>query len=131
MHYCLNVTCEPEGQAGCVLIRALEPIAGLAAMARLRKLTPAASGSEVGRMLTSGPGKLCQALAITRLEHNGVDLTDAGSVLQIADDGFRVSEIAASPRIGISKASGLELRFFIQGNRYVSGPLPKGLLPKR
>jgi DNA-3-methyladenine glycosylase len=126
MHYCLNVSCEPEGQAGCVLIRALEPIAGLATMARLRGL-PTASA----RLLTSGPGKLCQALAITRIEHNGIDLTNAESALQIVDDGFRPSEIAATPRIGISKATALELRFFIQQNQYVSAAPPKGLVPRR
>jgi len=117
MHYCLNVCCEPEGRAGCVLIRALEPVAGLAAMAKLRGLAPSASA----KLLTSGPGRLCQALGITRLEHNGIDLTDASSALRIVDDGFRPAEIAATPRIGISKASGLELRFFVPGNRFVSG----------
>jgi DNA-3-methyladenine glycosylase len=117
MHYCLNVACEPEGRAGCVLIRALEPIAGLAAMADLRGLAPNAPAN----MLTSGPGRLCQAFGITRPEHDGIDLTDGASALQIVDDGFRPTEILASPRIGISKAAGLELRFSIPGNRFVSG----------
>jgi len=126
MHYCLNVSCEPEGQAGCVLIRALEPIAGLAEMAKLRKLPPNASP----RLLTSGPGKLCQALAITRPEHNGLDLTSPDSDLQIADDHYQPAEIAITPRIGISKASTLELRFLIAGNKFVSGPLRRSLLPQ-
>jgi DNA-3-methyladenine glycosylase len=126
MHYCLNVSCEPEGHAGGVLFRALEPIAGLAKMTALRKLPPNASP----RLLTSGPGKLCQALAITRAEHNGVDLTDSESDLQIADDNYRPAEIAITPRIGISKASALELRFLIAGNKFVSGPLRKSLLPE-
>ena len=127
MHYCLNVSCEPEGHAGCVLIRALEPIAGVATMARFRRLPPNASA----KLLTSGPGKLCQALAITRPEHNGIDLTDNRSALQIVDDGFTPSEVAATPRSGISKASAFERRFFIHGNRYVSGEPPKRLLPRR
>jgi DNA-3-methyladenine glycosylase len=120
MHYCLNVSCEPDGRAGCVLVRALEPIAGLAAMAELRGLRGLPPNAPA-KMLTSGPGKLCQALAITRPKHNGIDLTDPESPLQIADDGFPPTEISASPRIGISKASALELRFFVPGNRFVSG----------
>ena len=126
MHYCLNVSCEPEGQAGGVLIRALEPVTGLAEMARLRKLPPNASP----RLLTSGPGKLCQALAIARPEHNGIDLTDPASELQIADDGYQPIEIAITPRIGISKASDLELRFLIAGNKFVSGPLRRSSPPE-
>jgi DNA-3-methyladenine glycosylase len=118
IHYCLNVSCEPEGHAGCVLIRALEPLAGLAAMAKLRKLPPNASP----RQLTSGPGKLCQAFAITRPEHNGIDLTNPESVLQIADDGFQRPSVAVTPRIGISKASHLPLRFLLAGNGYVAKP---------
>ena len=126
MHYCLNVTCEPDGQAGCVLIRALEPITGLATMAHFRKL----SATTPPRLLTSGPGRLCQALAITRAEHNGIDLTDPESDLRIASDSFRSTEVAVTPRIGISKASALELRFFIAGNKYVSGPVQRYPPPK-
>ena len=81
MYYCLNVSCEPEGQAGGVLFRALEPVAGLDEMARLRGLPATASP----RLLTSGPGRLCQALGITREAINGVDLTDPDSAL--ADRG--------------------------------------------
>ncbi len=116
MHYCLNVSCEPEGRAGCVLIRALEPIAGLAEMAALRKLPP----NPAPRLLTSGPGRLCQALAITRAEHNGTDLTTPKSSLHIAGDGFLPGAITVTPRIGISKAAAMPLRFLIAGNRFVS-----------
>jgi DNA-3-methyladenine glycosylase len=116
MHYCLNVSCEPDGQAGGVLFRALEPVAGLSEMARLRKLPPNAPP----RLLTSGPGKLCQALAITRPEHNGIDLTNPDSVLQIADDGFPPANIAVTPRIGISKASHLPLRFVLAESVFTS-----------
>lgn len=116
MHYCLNVSCQPAGQAGGVLFRALEPVSGLAEMARLRRLPPGASP----RLLTSGPGKLCQALAITRAEHNGINLTNPDSDLHIADDGFRPTRIAATPRIGISKAARLPLRFLVAGSAFVS-----------
>src|SRR6202046_5296985 len=71
MHYCLNFSCEPEGKPGGVLIRALEPIAGLDTMAHLRGLaTPARP-----KLLPSGPGRLCQALGITRANVNGLDVT--------------------------------------------------------
>jgi DNA-3-methyladenine glycosylase len=116
MHSCVNVSCEPDGQAGCVLIRSLEPLAGLETMARLRGLAAPAKP----RMLTSGPGRLCQALGIKRATHNGLDLTDPASELQILDDGFRPAAIAATPRIGIRKAVDNPNRFIIEGNRFVS-----------
>ncbi|MGB7190679.1 MAG: DNA-3-methyladenine glycosylase [Acidobacteriaceae bacterium] len=116
MHSCVNVSCEPEGQAGSVLIRALEPLTGLETMARLRGLAAPVKP----RMLTSGPGRLCQALSITRATHNGLDLTDPRSELQIQDDGFRPENIAATPRIGIRKAVDKPHRFVIEGNRFVS-----------
>ena len=111
MYSCVNVSCEPEGQAGCVLIRALEPLAGLEKMARLRGLAASAKP----RMLTSGPGRLCQALGIVRATHNGLDLTDPASELQIHDDGFRPEKITATPRIGIRKAVDNPHRFLIEG----------------
>jgi DNA-3-methyladenine glycosylase len=117
MHSCVNVSCEPEGQAGCVLIRALEPLAGLETMARLRSL----SAPFKPRMLASGPGRLCQALGIVRATHNGLDLTDPHSELQIQDDNFRPQKIQATPRIGIRKAIEKPHRFLIEGNRFVSG----------
>jgi DNA-3-methyladenine glycosylase len=116
MHYCLNVSCEPDGQAGGVLFRALEPVSGLAEMARLRGLPDGASP----RLLTSGPGRLCQALGIVRDGINGVDLSSPKSVLQIVDDGFVPEGVTITPRIGISKASERPLRFLISGNRFVS-----------
>jgi DNA-3-methyladenine glycosylase len=117
MHYCLNISCEPEGQAGSVLLRALEPLEGLATMARLR-------GVEAGgnpRLLASGPGRLCQALGITRDMHNGVDVTDSHSGLHVENDGFAAGEIVVLPRVGIRKAADLPLRFALAGNRFVSG----------
>jgi DNA-3-methyladenine glycosylase len=116
MHYCLNVSCEPDGQAGGVLFRALEPVSGLAEMARLRGLPEGASA----RLLTSGPGRLCQALGIVREGINGLDFTSRRSPLQICDDGYVPEGVTITPRIGISKASDLPLRFVISGNRFVS-----------
>lgn len=116
MHSCVNVSCEPEGQAGCVLLRALEPLSGTDTMAQFRGL----SDSARPRILTSGPGRLCQALGITRASHNGLDLTDPASELQILDDGFRPEKITATPRIGIRKAVENPHRFVIEGNRFVS-----------
>ena len=116
MHYCLNVSCEPDGVAGGVLFRALEPVSGLAEMARLRGLPDGASP----RLLTSGPGRLCQALGIVRDGINGVDLTSPKSILQIAHDGFVPEQVTITPRIGIRKASELPLRYLISGNKFAS-----------
>ncbi len=116
MYTCLNVSCEPEGQAGCVLIRALEPLQGLAAMALNRKLDPGAKPSA----LTAGPGRLCQALAIHRADHNGMDLTEAASNLQIQEDKFVVPQVCITPRIGIRLATERPLRFTMDGHPCVS-----------
>ncbi|MBV8673917.1 MAG: DNA-3-methyladenine glycosylase [Acidobacteriaceae bacterium] len=116
MYYCLNISCQPEGHAGCVLIRALEPLKGLATMARLRKLPAKAAP----RLLTSGPGRLCQALDITRAAHNGLDVTSRTSPLQVLDDGYEPDLIRETPRIGIRKAVEHPLRFVIEGNAFVS-----------
>jgi len=116
MHYCLNVSCEPDGVAGGVLFRALEPVSGLAEMAKLRGLPDGASP----RLLTSGPGRLCQALGIVREGINGVDLTSPRSALYIGDDGFVPEGVMVTPRIGIRKASDLPLRFLISGNKFTS-----------
>lgn len=127
-HYCLNASCMPEGDAGCVLIRALEPLSGIEAMARNRGIPhPAQNRGRMGRpqaglrLLTSGPGRLCEALGITRPKHNGADLTSSASGLYIADEGFRPEHVATTVRIGITKAAAHPLRFFITGNPFVSG----------
>jgi DNA-3-methyladenine glycosylase len=117
-YFCMNVSCEAEGQAGGVLVRALEPVAGLDRMARNRGLQSNASASQ----LTSGPSRLCQALGLTRLTHNGLDLTDEASPLQVLDDGYRVSEMQVSVRIGIKHAVDWPLRFSLPGHHCVSGP---------
>lgn len=113
MHYCLNMSCLPDGEPGGVLIRALEPVEGLDTMARLRKLSIPAKT----KLLTSGPGRLCQALGITRATHNGLDVTLGDSPLQVLDDGFRPSSILVTPRIGISKAMDKPLRFVVDGSK--------------
>jgi DNA-3-methyladenine glycosylase len=122
MHYCLNFSCEPEGQPGGVLIRALQPIAGFETMARLRGLPPTAKPTQ----LCSGPGRLCQALAIT-LAENGLDATRPQSALRVLDDGFRPTTISVTPRIGISKATDLPLRFLTTE----APPPPNAVKPPR
>jgi DNA-3-methyladenine glycosylase len=113
MYECLNLVCEPEGQPGCVLIRALEPVAGIE---RMRERRPAARKDED---LASGPGKLTLAMGITRA-HNGADVTRGALVVREPAEKRRV-EIAVTPRIGITKCADLPLRFFVRGNRFVSG----------
>jgi DNA-3-methyladenine glycosylase len=117
-HYCLNVSCLPPGEAGSVLVRALEPVAGLREMARARGLRGPSSTTRELRRLASGPGRLCQALGVTRARDNGKDFT--GSDLEIADDGFRPRKIAVTPRIGIRKAARRPLRYLVAGNPFVS-----------
>jgi DNA-3-methyladenine glycosylase len=119
-HYCLNVSCMPEGDAGCVLIRALEPLAGVEEMARARGLQVPQRLRDL-RLLTSGPGRLTQALGITRPHDNGKDLLAPASDLRIVDDGFHPKRVLATPRIGITKAVAHPLRYVIEGNVFVSG----------
>jgi DNA-3-methyladenine glycosylase len=175
-YFCMNITCEPVGRAGCILLRALEPVMGLEQMARNRgmdDLPPFSQrtrkgwgnkGGEIGfppfshktregwgndevvdprisrpakgtrngwgagsawgaaRALASGPSRLCQALGITRAADNAVDLLDARSALQVRDDGFRVSRVRVTARIGIRHAAELPLRFCLEGHGCVSGP---------
>ena len=119
-HYCLNVSCQPTGTPGGVLFRAVEPLTGEATMARRRGVVLA--GPQDLIQLTSGPGRLTQAFGITRKQDNGCDLASASSRLWIADDGFRVSNVRRTPRIGIRQAKERPLRFLIAGNPFVSGP---------
>jgi DNA-3-methyladenine glycosylase len=96
MYFCLNVSCEPEGRAGGVLFRALEPVCGL-------------------QVSTSGPGRLCRAFGITRERDNGADFTSPDSDLQIQDDGFVAEDILITPRIGITKDAARLARFLLKG----------------
>jgi len=113
MYYCLNVSSHLEGEAGGVLIRALDPIDGLETMARLRNLPT----NTKPKLLTGGPGRLCQALGITRKNGNDLDVTSPNSPIQIADDGTQPGEFQITPRIGISKATDRPLRFLIGDDR--------------
>jgi DNA-3-methyladenine glycosylase len=116
MYECLNLVAEPDGQAGCVLIRALEPAAGLELM---RQRRPAARKLED---LASGPAKLTLALGITR-DHNGADVTRGDLVVREAAGRGAVEttpEIRVGPRVGITKCADWPLRFSVKGNRFVS-----------
>jgi DNA-3-methyladenine glycosylase len=121
-YYCTNVSCMPEGDAGSVLLRALEPVFGLDAMAEARGLElTAQSRISLLRLISSGPGRMSEALGITRARDNGKDFTARQSDLWIADDGYRPQQISITARIGIKKAVDEPLRFVIAGNPYVSG----------
>ena len=118
-HWCFNVSCLPDGIAGGVLFRAIEPVDGIELMARARGIT--VNGDRDLRLLTSGPGRLAEAFGITRDRDNGKDLFAPDSDLWIGDDGSRAPEIATTVRIGITKAAEMPLRYVILGNKFVSG----------
>jgi DNA-3-methyladenine glycosylase len=110
LHYCFNVVTGKEGEGEAVLIRSLEPLAGLDLMASRR-------GTAKIRLLTNGPGRLCQALAIGPAL-NGSDL--CASPLCLTEDGYPETEAITTGRVGITVATALPLRFYIAGNAYVS-----------
>jgi len=160
-HYCLNVSCLPDGVPGCVLFRALEPVAGIQQIAKARGMeivwgrapsracpersrrvqaerssaVPRGHGdsrlatatenesknSSFLRRISSGPGRMSEALGITRARDNGKSLVSARSDLRIVDDGYRVRRVMVTPRIGIVKSAEQPLRYFIAGNSFVSG----------
>ncbi len=123
MHYCLNISCLPRGEAGCILIRALEPVAGVREMAQAREIPDMELISTNDfRKLTSGPGRLCEALSITRPRDDGKDMVSRQSDLQVMEDGFKVRKVGVTPRIGITKSAELPLRYVITGNKFVSRP---------
>jgi DNA-3-methyladenine glycosylase len=111
IHWCLNFVCEGEGIASAVLIRALEPLTGMAAMRRRR-------GAVDDRLLCAGPGRLCQALGITR-QQDGAGLARPPFLLRARDHPV---EILVGPRIGISKAADRPWRYGLAGSRYLSRP---------
>ena len=115
IHWCLNLVCGDEGVAEAVLVRALEPTHGIATMQRRRGL------SDV-RALCSGPGKLCQALAITR-EHDGLPLDRPPFDIR---ERKGVPEIATGPRIGIAQATELSWRYALSGSKFLSRALRVG-----
>ncbi|HSC91830.1 MAG TPA: DNA-3-methyladenine glycosylase [Gaiellaceae bacterium] len=109
IHWCLNLVCEAEGVASAVLIRALQPARGLDAM-RARR------GLDDERLLCAGPGRLCQALGVTRA-HDGLPLDEPPfALLPRASE----PEIVATTRIGISKAADRPWRYVVTGSRYAS-----------
>jgi DNA-3-methyladenine glycosylase len=116
-HYCLNVSCLPDGTPGGILFRGVEPIQGIEAMFKLRGID---EGSDL-RRLTRGPGRLAAAFGITRERDNGKDLTSSRSDLYIADHGEPAPEVLITKRIGIKKATDMPLRYIVRGNRFVSG----------
>jgi DNA-3-methyladenine glycosylase len=111
IHWCINFVCEQEGSASAVLIRALEPTHGIAAMRRRRKLSDE-------RALCSGPGKLTQALGITHA-HNGLPLDTPPIALLARPER---PEIVAGIRIGITKAVELPWRYGLKGSKFLSKP---------
>ena len=112
VHACLNAITERSGRPGCVLIRALEPLAGLRAMARRRGVLPTSP------RLTSGPGNVTRALGIG-LDDNGADLTKSDLTIE-SPDRPREFRIARGPRVGITRSRELTLRFWIGDSPYVS-----------
>jgi DNA-3-methyladenine glycosylase len=111
IHWCLNFVCEPEGSASAVLIRALQPTAGLPVMRRRRAVKDE-------RLLCSGPGRLCQALAITS-DQNALPLEPPWFELHAR---ARIPEIASGPRIGISVATEQPWRYGLVGSPFLSKP---------
>jgi DNA-3-methyladenine glycosylase len=112
IHWCLNLVCG-ERPGSAVLIRALEPTEGLAVMAERRGLSEP-------RALCSGPGKLCQALAVTRAQ-DGLALDLAPFAMAPGKN----AEIVTGPRIGITRAADLPWRFGEAGSRFLSRPFPR------
>jgi DNA-3-methyladenine glycosylase len=111
IHWCVNLVCEAEGSASAVLIRALDPTEGLAAMQRRRRMKDP-------RLLCAGPGRVCEALRITGA-HSGLALDRPPFALFARTDEVT---IATGPRIGISKAMDLPWRYGLAGSRFLSKP---------
>jgi len=118
-HYCLNVSCLPDGVAGGVLFRAVEPVAGIEEMAAARDVTVTNPGDL--RKISSGPGRMAEAFGVTRERDNDKSFVSAKSDLRIGDDGYRVRRAIVTPRIGIVKSAAMPLRYLVAGNRFVSG----------
>jgi len=109
--YLLNVSSEREGTGAGVLLRALEPLSGTSSLRNGRRLRPLD--------VTRGPGRLTAALDVD-MRHNGLDLFSPGP-LWIGSDGTPVKAVGTSTRIGLTKGAEAPLRFFLAGNRYLSG----------
>jgi DNA-3-methyladenine glycosylase len=118
IHWCVNFVCEKAGSASAVLIRALEPTHGIAAMRRRR-------GLEDERSLCSGPGKLCEALGIT-IKQSELPLDAAPFALHARTGKV---DVVAGVRIGITKAVDLPWRYGLKGSKFLSKPFPKSFAP--
>ena len=114
IHWCLNFVCEPEGSASAVLIRAVEPLEGLAKMRRRRGLTE-------DRLLCSGPGRLAEAMGVT-IAHYGLPLDQPPFELYARK---KKPEIVAGVRIGLTKAAELPWRYGLKGSKFLSKPFEK------
>jgi DNA-3-methyladenine glycosylase len=113
IHWCINFVCEAQGSASAILIRAIEPLAGLKAMQRRRR-------TDDPLLLCSGPGRLCQALGIAR-GHDGMALDQPPFELLVPD---RPVDIVAGPRIGITKAADQPWRYGVKGSAFLSRVFP-------
>jgi DNA-3-methyladenine glycosylase len=111
IHWCVNVVCEAAGSASAVLIRALQPVEGIATMKRRR-------GMSDERLLCSGPGRLCEALAIAG-DHDGLPLHRSPFELRARAAAV---DIAVGPRIGITKAADFPWRYGMKGSKFLSKP---------
>jgi len=115
MHFCMNVVTGRDGEGSAVLLRAAEPLEGLDRMADLRRL-------QDPRLLCAGPGRLCQALAITRA-HDGIDLVSGDALVIERGRPVRDEDVVVGPRVGITVAAEQPWRFHVRGSRFVSrGP---------
>jgi DNA-3-methyladenine glycosylase len=114
IHWCLNLVCEQEGTAAAVLLRALEPTHGLDRMAARRR-------TSAPRLLCAGPGRLCEALAVSR-EHDGLALDEPPFALLARREPVQV---ASAPRIGITRAAELPWRYVLAGSLFLSRAVPR------
>jgi DNA-3-methyladenine glycosylase len=117
MHWCANLVCGKRGQGSAVLLRALEPVTGLAAMRDRR-------GDVADHRLCSGPGKLCQALAMTR-DQDGESMRRSGVIVR-SQGAAEPPGVLVTPRIGITKAADWPLRFVEAGSSWTSRRAPAG-----
>lgn len=124
--HCMNIVTEPAGQGAAVLIRAVEPVRGIEEMwhSRFSESAPESPSAQQLTRLTQGPGRLCQALQID-LSQDGMELLNTKSDLWLEEPRPEVRsrpwKIRQGPRIGISQGQSLPLRYFVDGNRFVSG----------
>ncbi|EMI26004.1 DNA-3-methyladenine glycosylase [Rhodopirellula europaea] len=126
--HCVNLVTESVGRGSAVLIRALQPVWGIDRMIHHRGFDP--SETTDGRLLTTGPGRLCQSLAIDR-SCDGVDPILDRNWRVFAGPKISSSRVTTTTRIGISQSAELPLRFFVDGNRYVSGLVRQHRRPRR